>query len=270
MSQRKINITIALLVVLLIFVILYHRIVKVNGPAVASIIYNPLTGGLDSFAVYKEGAYLTWPWNTTYEFNLRQQKVDTTINILMQNGVTTKVQINYRYYPIRDSLVPIFRNYGVDYGQLFVKPEVESAVRIIISDLTPEQLYKMHFDTVRLQVLRLAKDKLRDGDVTLEDLVILNIELPKRVVDAIESKLEKEQLAQEYDFREFVAMKQKDITVIEAAATRMAEDTINGGLTQAYLQLKQIDAFQKLSVSPNAKTIIVPQGTNNPVIVSGQ
>jgi len=268
-SQKKINILITLLFILLFFVVFSNRIVMINGPAKVAVIFKPFSGGVDVDHVYREGIYLIWPWNTAYQFNIRQQLVDTTIKILMENGVTTNVQINYRFWPLPDSLPVIFRKYGVKYPNIIVQPEVESAVRIVISDLTPEQLYDMHFDTIRRQILWHAQKNLKLANVNLEDLVILKIELPKRVVEAIESKLQQEQLVKEYDFKDSVAERQKRIRIVEASAIKMAEDTINKGLTPEYLQLRQIEAFEKLSLSNNSKTIIVPR-SSTPVMFNGQ
>jgi regulator of protease activity HflC (stomatin/prohibitin superfamily) len=127
----------------------------------------------------------------------------------------------------------------------------------------------MHFDTIRREILRNAQKNLKLANVNLEDLVILKIELPKRVVEAIESKLQQEQLVKEFDFKDSVAERQKRIRIVEASAIKMAEDTINKGLTPEYLQLRQIEAFEKLSLSNNSKTIIVPR-SSTPVMFNGQ
>lgn len=270
MSQNKINILITLLVVLLFFVVLSERIIQLNGPGVESIVFRPFNGGVNLSRTFGEGVYFVWPWNTVYKFNVREHSVKETLDIMVNNGVTVSVKVGYRFYPDRDSLPVIFRKYGPDYAVKFVHPEVLYAVREQLSSMSPENIYSLKLPFVERSALSIAAKRLMAGNVRISDLLILDIKLPKKVVDAIENKLREEQLVQEYEFKRQIALKEKEIKVIEASAIKMSEDTINKGLTLPFLQFKQIEAMQKLSVSPNAKTIVMPQGTRNPVILTGQ
>lgn len=294
MTQRRINILITLLVTLLFFVIFFDRIVIINGPATASVIFRPFSGGIDMKKIYKEGVYFVWPWNSVYKYNTREQVVEDTVRVMVDNGVTITIVLNYRYSPDIDSLPDIFKRYGPDYHRVFVHPEIIANTRDYFSYFSPEQLYTRSADTTKngksatdpdttnpgandaqfakrriynLNNLQL-NSKLKAGHVFLSDLVVTHLQMPDKVVQAIEKKLQQEQLAQEYDFRITIAQKEQQIKVIEAQATKMAEDTVNAGLTEGYLQLRQIEAFQNLSNSPNTKIIITPRGTNTPIILN--
>ena len=252
-----------MLATLLFFVIISYRIIKLNGPAEASVIFRPFNGGINDSAVYGEGLYLIWPWNTAYKFSVREHVVNDTLSIMASDGVTVTVRINYRYYPIKNKLPVIFRRYGVNYGAKFVRPEVTGAIREEISGMSPKDIYSVHLKTLDDSAVILAQKELDTGYVKISDLMYLDIALPKKVVDAIEEKLREEQLVQQYEFK-------KKVAILESQAIRIAQDTISKGLTPAYLQFKQIEAFQKLSLSPNAKTIVIPQGGKNPILINGQ
>ncbi len=244
MSQRKINIIITFLFTLLLFVVSFDRIVNVNGPATSAVIFRPFSGGIDTRHVYGEGLYFVWPWNTIYKFNTREQLVEDTLFIVVKNGVTIKAAINYRFRPVVDSLPRIFQQFGANYNEVFIRPELATAVREIISDYTPEEIYTDQVERTKAQAIDTAKYILKKGNVILASLMITEIKLPPKVVAAIEKKLQQEQLKQEYSFKIAIADSEKMIKVIEAQAIRMAEDTINSGLTQEYLQFKQIEALQ--------------------------
>ncbi len=268
MDQKKINFTIAILVILLVIVMFIDRVVHFNGPARAAVIYMPFNGGLLTSEVFKEGMYLTWPWNTVYTFSTREQFVDKRLNIVVRNGVTVNVRINYRYAPVQDSLPIIFRKYGKRYDSVFVEPEIVYAIRETISSLSPEEIYSLKIDSITSSSFNLAKNRLREGNILVTDIYLLDIKLPPKVVAAIESKLQEEQLNQQYAFKEEVAKKDREIKIIEAAAIKKACDTISKGLTPEYIQYKQIEAFLKLSESPNSKTIIMPQNAKTPFILN--
>ncbi len=268
MDQKKVNFTVAMLFILLLIVVFIDRIVHFNGPAKAAVIYRPFNDGLMMSHVYREGMFLTWPWNKVYRFNTREQFIDKRLDIVVKNGVTVNVRINYRFAPIQDSLPIIFRKYGLRYDSVFVEPEIVYAIREVISSLNPEEIYTLKIDSITTSSFSLAKNRLKEGNIRVTDIYLLDIKLPPKVVNAIESKLQEEQLNQQYAFKQEVAKKDRDIKIIEAAAIKKACDTISSGLTPEYLQFKQIEAFLKLSESPNSKTIIMPQNAKTPFILN--
>lgn len=241
-----------------------------NGPSTYSVMYRPFNGGINMNETFGEGVYLIWPWNTPYQFNTREQLVDDTLHVMVTNGVTVTVRVNYRYFPLKDSLPEIFRKYGPDYLNVFIKPEILFGVRDLLSSMKPEDIYSFKLDSAKTQALRRAKEELQVGNVCISNILILDIKLPPHVVEAIESKLREEQLAQQYNFKIDIANKEREIKRIEASSIKMAQDTISKGLSQPYLQYLQIGAMQELAKSPNAKTIIIPQGTGNgsPIILN--
>jgi regulator of protease activity HflC (stomatin/prohibitin superfamily) len=267
-SQRKINILITLLASLLLLVIFLDRFIMVNGPATSSIVFRPFSGGVDTHNVYGEGIFFTAPWNNVYRFNTREQMVEDTMHIMVLNGVTVTMRVNYRYRPIVDSLPVIFRQYGINYDKVFIDPQVVSSTSEVISHFTPEQVYSLRIDSIRQVALEIARRKLHQGNIFLGDLVISNIKLPPKVVDAIEYKLRQEQLAIAYNYKIIIAQKEKQIKIIDAEATKSSQALVNPGLTPGYLQLRQIEALQNLSLSPNAKTIVVPRGNSTPIILN--
>ncbi len=270
MDQRRINILIALLCTLLFFVIFIDKIVMLNGPSTASIIYKPFTGGVSVETVYGEGVYFVWPWNTAYQFNTREQLVDDTLHIIVNNGVTVSVRVNYRYFPVKDSLPVIFRKYGTDYLKVFVKPEIMFGVREMLSGMRPEDIYSFKLDSAKEACLAKSKLALAKGNVSISNILIVDIKLPPNVVAAIERKLSEEQLSQEYDFKIDIARKEKTIKGIEASSIKMAQDTISNGLSGKYLQYLQIEALHDLSKSTNSKVIIMPSDKSNPILLNGQ
>ncbi|MDN3546946.1 prohibitin family protein [Mucilaginibacter aquaedulcis] len=267
MSQRRINILLILLVSLLLLVVFIERFMVINGPATASILFRPFGGGVDKHAVYGEGIHFVSPWNSIYKFNTREQMVQETMHIMVQNGVTVSLLVNYRYTPLVDSLPAIFEHYGMAYDKVYINPEIVSTTSELLSQFTPEQIYTLKIDSIRTVALLNARERLIHGNILLGNLVISNIKLPKKVVTAIESKLQQQQLAIEYNYKIAIAEKERQIKIIDGQATQAVQGLVNRGLTPGYLQYKQIEALLKLSTSPNAKTIVLPKDANTPLIL---
>ena len=103
----------------------------------------------------------------------------------------------------------------------------------------------------------------------LEQLLVRNITLPNSVKASIESKINAEQDAKKM---EFVLQKEKQEAErkrVEAQGIADYQKIINTGLTNQQLQYEQIKAMQALSLSPNAKVIVMGNG-NTPLIIDGK
>ena len=103
----------------------------------------------------------------------------------------------------------------------------------------------------------------------LEQLLVRNITLPNSVKASIESKINAEQDAKKM---EFVLQKEKQEAErkrVEAQGIADYQKIINTGLTSQQLQYEKIKAMQALSLSPNAKVIVMGKG-NTPLIIDGK
>ena len=99
--------------------------------------------------------------------------------------------------------------------------------------------------------------RLMDGKgIIVEAVLLKSIRLPRSLADAIESKLEAEQQAQQMEFTLDQEKREAERKRVEAAGIRDAQLIIAVGLDAKILQFKSIEAFMELSKSPNTKIII--------------
>jgi regulator of protease activity HflC (stomatin/prohibitin superfamily) len=92
--------------------------------------------------------------------------------------------------------------------------------------------------------------------MVVENVLMKSISLPAGLASSIEQKLRAEQDAMRM---EFVLQQEKlEATrkIIEATGARDAQLIQAQGLTSEILKMRSIDAFDKLSKSPNTKIII--------------
>ena len=99
--------------------------------------------------------------------------------------------------------------------------------------------------------------------------MIRSVILPETIKKAIESKLEQEQLALEYQFKLERAKKEAERQRIAAEGEAVANRIINSSLTDNLLKMRGIEATIKLSESTNAKTVIIGSGKDGlPLILN--
>lgn len=92
--------------------------------------------------------------------------------------------------------------------------------------------------------------------ITVENVLLKSIQLPRTLSKAIEEKLESEQQAQRMEFVLQGAKREAERRIIEAEGVRDANKIISEGLSDKILQFKNIEAWLKLSESNNSKVII--------------
>ena len=109
-------------------------------------------------------------------------------------------------------------------------------------------------------------EQLKDRGFMIETVLLKTIVLPAGLTKAIEDKLEAEQDAQRMQFVLDKERQEAKRRVIEAEGVRDAQKIINEGLTPMLIQFKSIEAFNKLSTSPNSKVIIT--NGNAPLMLS--
>lgn len=205
---------------------------------------------------YFGGLHVINPFNKMYKYEVRSQQRETTFTVLSNNGLPIKIRASIRFQPNIESLNLLHEAIGPDYVERVVIPEVQAAMRRVIGEYEPNDIYATQRNIVKNVVLTAASE-LQDRYITLDDLLIKEIHLPPAIEAAIENKLTEEQLLLAYQYineREKEEAKRKKI---EAGGIKDFQNTIEKGLTPAYLRFKGINATLELAKSPNAKLVVI-------------
>ena len=227
-------------------------------------------GGTDAEAQYGEGLQVHWPWVTLVKYDLRVQEALEVIDALSMNGLSIGMDASIRWRPRAHEIAQLHVTYGEDYYRKLVQPELRSAVREIVGQYTPEELYSSHRIELQTQVVERIKQIVENEYVTLDAVLIRDIKLPEQIKLAIENKLKEEQEAERYEFT--IAKERLEATRKQIEATGEAEyqRIITASLTNQFLRFKGIEATQLLANSPNSKTVIIGSGGDGlPLILGG-
>jgi prohibitin 2 len=169
--------------------------------------------------------------------------------------VTVDTRVLYRVPEA--SVVQIYRQYAGDPFDSLIAPRVQEAVKEVTALLTAEQIVKRRSE-VKDQTIAAARAKI--GDIlSVEDIVIRNIDLSQELEAAIEAKMVAEQEAARARFTQMQTQVEAETAVIraegEAQAIRVRGEALK--LNPAFLQLQIVEKWNGRS------PLVVPADPDN-------
>lgn len=269
-TKRVRNIIVA--VVLLIAVIWgFSKSFIILEPTEKGVIFYRWGNGLDVDKVYSEGLNVMAPWNEMKITDVSEQQVTEEMQVLSKDGLNIKVEVTIRYKPKEDLVGYLFKSFREDYDEKLVKPELRSAVRSVIGNYQPEELYSTKRTEIEAEINRIVAERYDENYVELRALLLRKIELPATLVSAIEEKLTAEQRAQKYVYILQQEQKEAERKTIEARGAKLANAILDSSLTPNLLKMRGIEATLKLAESPNSKVVVVGGGDEGlPLILGNQ
>lgn len=235
------------------------------------VIFRQFTNGLDKDNVYGPGFHIIAPWNDMYRFNVAEQKVEETMDVLDKNGLSINVDVTVRFYPVYTRVGYLYEAFRMDYVNVLVIPEIRSTVRQVAGRYTAEEIYSTKRSEVEQSIIEEAGSKLKENNIDMKALLIRSINLPTDIKQAIENKLKQEQEALAYQFRLDKEKSEAERKRIAAEGEAAANKIVNSSLTDKLLKMRGIEATIKLSESENAKTVIIGSGEDGlPLILGNQ
>jgi regulator of protease activity HflC (stomatin/prohibitin superfamily) len=255
--------------ILFLLVFFFDRMFVSIHPGELGVLWRRLGGGTVVHTVYREGMHVILPVNRMYVYNVRKQRIADSIDVLTVDGLTVHVEYSTRYYPNRDLLPLLHQRVGPDYVNVVVRPEVRSVIRTVFGQYKPEEIYTTQ-KAIQERVSVLSKIRMEARFVSLDEVPIERISLPKRIAEAIESKLAEQQLDGEYVYRLAVASKEARRKVLEAEGDKAYNDLVGRSLTPSLLEWHGILATRELAKSPNAKVVVVGGGKSGLPLILGK
>lgn len=238
-------------------------------PGERAIIFRKFTSGLDKEHIFQPGFHLIAPWNDMYVYEVKEQKVEESMDILDKNGLSMNIEITVRFNPTYTQIGFLHEEFGKSYVDRLVIPEVRSSARKVMGRYEAEEIYSTKRNEVETAIIEETKDILAENNVEMQALLIRSIRLPEKIRQAIDDKLKQEQEAAAYRYRldkeESEAERKRIAAEGEAAANRI----VNSSLTPNLLKMRGIEATIELSKSNNSKVVVIGSGENGmPLILN--
>ncbi|MEM6735628.1 MAG: prohibitin family protein [Bacteroidota bacterium] len=237
-----------------------------------AVLFKTLSGTLEKDNIIGPGWNVKAPWNEIYRYEVSENKIEETMDVLDKNGLNISVDVTVRFHPKYEAIGTIQENFRGDYIQRLVIPEARSTVRQVMGRYTAEEIYS----TKRPEVEASIKEETRlvlgapGNEVEMKSLLIRSIKLPDQIKMAIENKLKQEQEALAYQFRLEKERSEAERKRIAAEGEATANKIINSSLTPELLRMRGIEATKDISNSSNSKVIVIGGGDDGlPLILNG-
>jgi regulator of protease activity HflC (stomatin/prohibitin superfamily) len=194
---------------------------------------------------------------------------DDAIRVLASDGLEVTIDLTVLYRVIANDAPRLLKETGEDFRDKIVRPITRTKIRDNAVYYQAVDLFSTRRDEFQQRIYKSIEDDFKKRGLLLEQLLVRNITLPNSVKASIESKINAEQDAKKM---EFVLLKEKQEAErkrVEAQGIADYQKIINTGLTEQQLQYEQIKALKELSLSSNAKVIVMGKG-GAPIIIDGK
>ncbi len=268
--RNQLPLVFSFIILLIIFiVILWSRIFFTIESGQAGVLWKMLGEGTEIDKTYTEGFYLISPLNKFYIYDIRQQVFNDSISVLTSNGLQVSIGYSIRFQPEKEFLGLLHQQLGPKYIEIAVIPEIRATIRGIVGLYKPEDLYAAQKAIVG-QIANYATLRLSERYVKVDDVLIKEITLPELISKAIESKLQQQQIAQEYEYRLVTEDLEAKRKKIESEGVKTF-NTISLFSIDQYLTYRGLEVYRDISKSQNAKIIIGGGGKNGiPIMLGNQ
>jgi len=183
--------------------------------------------------------------------------IKLVLSLPTKEGLSVNSEISILYRLEQQKIPTILENLGQDYESV-----ITSIFRSASSDVCAQFYAKDMHSGMRAKIEEQIKSKMMinlekqaDG-IDLIAVLMKSIQLPSGLASSIEQKLQAEQDAMRMEFIIKQATLEAERKIIDAKGERDSQKILAEGLTPEIIKLRTIEAFGKLSQSPNSKVII--------------
>jgi regulator of protease activity HflC (stomatin/prohibitin superfamily) len=269
-TKKQTRMILLVVVSVILFIVLFSKCTITINAGENGVIFRTFGNGInENEKPLGEGFHFIAPWNKVFVYSIRLKEKAEDMLVLSSNGLEIKVDVSAWYRPMSEKLPSLVKEISKDYEGTIVIPAMRSAARSVIGRYTPEEIYSTRRDAIQDEIFVETKRILEQKYIVIDRALIRSVILPETIKKAIESKLEQEQLALEYQFKLERAKQEAERQRIAAEGEAIANKTVSSSLTDNLLKMRGIEATIKLSESNNAKTVIIGSGKDGlPLILN--
>jgi prohibitin 1 len=260
---RLIGIAIA---ALLLVILLFSSVTRVGTGHVGVLtLFGKVTG-----ETLGEGIHLINPLKTNNEMSIQTQTIKESASVPSSEGLMMSLDTSLIYHLNPDRAADVFQHIGADYENVVVEPTLRSSIREATASHTANALYTGEREMVAKQITDEITAELNKRGISVENVLLRDIQLPATLKASIEAKQQAEQEALAMNFRLQKETQEAQRKRIEAAGVRDFQQIVAQGITPSLLEWKGIEATETLAKSPNTKVVVVGNPKNGLPLILGQ
>src|ERR1022692_610472 len=251
----------------LLIILLFSSVTRVGTGHVGVL---TLFGKVQSGETLGEGIHLISPLKTNNELSIQTQTLKESASVPSSEGLMMSLDTSLIYHLNPDRASEVFQKIGADYENIVVEPTLRSAIRESTASHTANALYTGEREMVGKQIYDQVTVQLSQRGLTVENVLLRDIQLPATLKAAIEAKQQAEQESLAMNFRLQKETQEAQRKRIEAAGVRDFQQIVAQGITPSLLEWKGIEATENLAKSPNSKVVVIGNNKNGLPLILGQ
>ena len=237
---------------------------------------------INPFVMVQEMSVRTETYTMSATSNEGQVRGDDSIQALSADGLSMPLDITVVFRLVGSDAPRVYRDIGADYVEKIIRPSARTAVREAIAGFTAQEAYSTKREALPLKMqdllIQRVKALLEQRDtfkgatgVVVEQVMLRKIQLPDKVKNAIEAKLEAAQQSEQMQFVLEKERQEAERKRIEAKGVSDFQMIVAQSINPNLLQWKGIEATEALAKSPNAKIVVIGSGKNGlPIILNSE
>jgi prohibitin 1 len=252
---------------LLLVILFFSAVTKVGTGHVGVL---TLFGKVQTNDTLGEGIHLINPLKTNNELSIQTQTLKESASVPSSEGLMMSLDTSLIYHLNPDRAAEVFQKIGADYENVVVEPTLRSAIREATASHTANALYTGEREMVAKQIYDQVSAQLNQRGLTVENVLLRDIQLPATLKAAIEAKQQAEQESLAMNFRLQKETQEAQRKRIEAAGVRDFQQIVAQGITPSLLEWKGIEATENLAKSANSKVVVIGNSKNGLPLILGQ
>lgn len=228
-----------------------------------------VTLGKASDQYLSEGFGMKTPFITSIvPINIRQRTQTVSADCFSSDLQQVKMELRVLYRLPEQSVVEVYKQYSGDPFDSLIAPRVQEAIKEVTAMQTAEQIVKNR-EEIKQKSLTAARTKI-GAILSVDDIVIRNINLSPELERAIEAKMVAEQQANQARFTQMQTQVEAETAIIrargEGEAIKVRGEALK--LNPAFLRLQIVERWNGKSplVVPSAAnstgaSLLLPLGT---------
>ena len=218
----------------------------------------------------KPGVNLVNPMAKIEKMSIKTQELKEMMSVPSKEGLSVQLEISLLFKLNSEMANDIYKTVGPNYADIILVPQFRSVVRGVTARYEAKALYTASREKLAGEILDELERLVGPRGITVEQAPLRQIQLPARLTQSIEEKLQAEQESQRMAFILQKETQEADRKRIEAKGIADFQDIVAKGISDQLLKWKGIEATEKLASSPNAKVIVIGSGKDGlPLILGG-
>src|SRR4051794_6357362 len=217
-----------------------------------------------------EGMHLINPLKTNNEMSIQTQSIKESASVPSSEGLMMNMDTSLIYHLDPERAADVFQKIGTDYENRVVEPTLRSAIRESTASHSANALYTGERELVGKQIFEQLSSQLSQRGLTVENVLLRDIQLPPTLKASIETKQQAEQEALAMNFRLQKETQEAQRKRIEAQGIRDFQQIVAQGISPQLLEWKGIEATENLAKSSNSKVVVIGNNKNGLPLILGQ